>query len=88
LQSVFDSRIAAGQALKLFDAQIKRGKHGPVAGRYETKDLLADIDHWSSPLLFGCPQHKNQRTGDEDGKVTPDFSGGNAQHGFLERAGR
>jgi hypothetical protein len=76
LQSVLDVRIAAGQAFKLFDAQIKSGEHGTVAGGYETVDFLADVDHWSSPLQFGCPQHKNQRTGGKAGKVTPDFGPG------------
>ena len=32
---------------------------------------LLIVVHGTSPLLFGCPQHKNQGTGGKAGKVTP-----------------
>jgi hypothetical protein len=70
LQSAVYSGIATGHTLKLFDTQIQSREQGAVAVGYESADFVAHIEHWWSPLLFGCPQHKNRGTGGKAGKST------------------
>jgi hypothetical protein len=71
-----DGYLAAGEfRIFLFDEGADRFRGCERFGRR----------HFSVPLLFGCPQHE---TGETGGKAGRSPFGGNAQHGFLERAGR